>query len=92
VRLLDNILQGRQQFLNGIHVSRQVKCQMKMMIAQGTRKTTEHVETIQELNSEGRHRTIHELADTTGISYEVFQILTENLNVHLTTSKFVPDS
>jgi hypothetical protein len=41
---LDNIFQGEQQFLKGIHISRPVKCQMKM-IAQGTRKTKEYVET-----------------------------------------------
>jgi hypothetical protein len=29
------ILEARQQFLNGIHVSRLVECQMKMMNIQG---------------------------------------------------------
>jgi hypothetical protein len=44
---------------------------------------TENVENTRELINEDRHRTIHELADTTGISYGVCQeILTENLNRH----------
>jgi transposase len=47
-----------------------------------TSKTTENVEKIRELIREERCRTIHELADTVGISYGVFQgILTENLNM-----------
>jgi hypothetical protein len=45
-----------------------------------TSKTTENVEKIRELIHEDRRRTIHELADTVGISYGVFQeILTEKL-------------
>jgi hypothetical protein len=48
-----------------------------------TSKTTENVEKIRELINEDRHRTIHELADTVGISYGVCQeILTENLYMH----------
>jgi hypothetical protein len=35
MRLLENILEGRQQFLNGIHVSRPVVCQLKMTNVQG---------------------------------------------------------
>jgi hypothetical protein len=35
VSLLENILSGRQWFLNGIHVSRPVKCQLKMTNVQG---------------------------------------------------------
>jgi hypothetical protein len=46
-----------------------------------TSKTTENVENIQVLINEDCRRTIHELADTTGISYGVCQILTENLNM-----------
>jgi ribosomal protein S25 len=47
-----------------------------------TSKTTENVERIQELVNEDRHQTMHELADTVGISYGVCQeILTENLNM-----------
>jgi transposase len=47
-----------------------------------TSKTTENVEKIRELVHEDRRRTIHELADTVGISYGVCQeILTENLNM-----------
>jgi hypothetical protein len=47
-----------------------------------TSKTTENVETIRELIHKDHRWTIHELADTTGISYGVCQILTENLNMH----------
>jgi hypothetical protein len=44
----------------------------------------------QELIHEDRHRTIHELADTAGISYGVCQeSLTENLNMHRIATKFV---
>jgi ribosomal protein S25 len=47
-----------------------------------TSKTTENVEKIRKLIQEYRPRTIHELTDTTGISYGVCQeILTENLNM-----------
>jgi hypothetical protein len=46
-----------------------------------TRKTTENVEKIQELVHKYQHWTIHELADTVGISYGFCQILTENLNM-----------
>jgi hypothetical protein len=50
-----------------------------------TSKTTENDEKIQELINEDHRRTIHELADTTGISYGVCQeILTENLNMRHT--------
>jgi hypothetical protein len=42
----------------------------------------ENVEKIQVFINEDRHHTIHELADTVGISYGVCQeILTENLNM-----------
>jgi predicted ThiF/HesA family dinucleotide-utilizing enzyme len=47
-----------------------------------TSKTTENVETIREFIHEDRRRTIHELADTAGISYGVCQeIVTENFNM-----------
>jgi hypothetical protein len=47
-----------------------------------TNKTTENTEKIRELNSEDRRRTIHELADTDGISYGVCQeMLSENMNM-----------
>jgi hypothetical protein len=47
-----------------------------------TSKMTENVEEIWELINEDNRRTTHELADTDGISYGVFQeILTENLNM-----------
>jgi hypothetical protein len=40
---------------------------------------------------EDRRRTIHQLEDTAGIRYEVWQeILTENLNMHRSAAKFVP--
>jgi hypothetical protein len=43
---------------------------------------TENVEKIQELIHDDRRQTIHELADTAGISYGVcHEILTENLNI-----------
>jgi hypothetical protein len=52
-----------------------------------TSKTTENVEEIRELNHEDCFQTIHELADTVGITYGVCQeILTENLNMHLIAS------
>jgi hypothetical protein len=48
---------------------------------QSTSKVTENVK-IRELIHEDRHRTIHELAGTAGISYGACQeILTENLNM-----------
>jgi hypothetical protein len=43
---------------------------------------TENVEKIWELIHKDRRQTIHKLADTTGISYGVYQeILTENVNM-----------
>jgi predicted ArsR family transcriptional regulator len=46
-----------------------------------TSKMTENAEKIRELVHEDRRQTIHELADTVGISYGVCQeILTGNLN------------
>jgi hypothetical protein len=56
-----------------------------------TSKTIENAEKIRELIHENRGRTIHELADTVGISYEVRQeILTENLNMRRIAAKFIP--
>jgi hypothetical protein len=47
-----------------------------------TSKTTKNIEKIQELIHDDSRRTIHELADTAGISYGVCQeILTEHMNV-----------
>jgi hypothetical protein len=58
-----------------------------------TCKTTENVEKIQELIHEDHHRTVHELADTVGISYGACQeILSQNLYMHCTAAKFVPRS
>jgi transposase len=46
-------------------------------------KMTENVQKIRELIHKDHCWTIHELADTVGISYEICQkILTENLNTH----------
>jgi hypothetical protein len=47
-----------------------------------TRKMTENVEKFQEIIHENRRQT---LARTVGISYEVCQILTENLNMRCMT-------
>jgi hypothetical protein len=56
-----------------------------------TSKRTENVEKIRELIHKDSHQTIHELANTTGISYGVCQeILTENLIMHRIATKFVP--
>jgi hypothetical protein len=56
-----------------------------------TSKTTENIKNIQELIHEDCRRTIHELADTIGISYGVCQeILIENLNMRRIAAKFVP--
>jgi hypothetical protein len=57
----------------------------------GTSKMTENVEKICELIHEDCLHTIHELADTDGISYGVcHEILTENLKMCPTAMKFVP--
>jgi hypothetical protein len=54
-------------------------------------KTTENFEKILEFIHGDRRRTIHELADTVGMSYEVCQeILTENLNMGRVAAKSVP--
>jgi hypothetical protein len=54
-------------------------------------KTTENIEKIRELIHEDRRWTIHELADTVGISYGVCQeILTENLNMRHIAAKSIP--
>jgi hypothetical protein len=58
---------------------------------QSTSKMTENVEKIREFIHKDRRQTIHELADTAGISYGVYQeIITENLNMHHTAAKFGP--
>jgi hypothetical protein len=69
-----------QQFLNGIHISRPVKSveDDEHSGRPSTNKSTEFIK-------EDCRRTIHELADTAGISYGVCQeILTENLNIYHT--------
>jgi hypothetical protein len=54
-----------------------------------TSKTTKNVEKIWELIHEEHRRTIHELADTVGISYGVCQeILRENFNMRHIGMKF----
>jgi hypothetical protein len=50
----------------------------------------ENVENIKEFIHKDHCQTIHELIDTTGISYGVRQILTENLNTCHIATKFVP--
>jgi hypothetical protein len=57
---------------------------------QSTSKMTENVEKIRELIHEDHRRTIHELADTVGVSYGVCQILTEDLNMRHIATNFVP--
>jgi hypothetical protein len=92
-RLLENFLEAGQRCLNGIHVLRPFECQLKMMNVHGDHhKTTEDVEKkMQELIHEDHHQTIHELADTIGISYGVCQeIFTENLNMCSIAAKFAP--
>jgi hypothetical protein len=56
-----------------------------------TSKMTENVEKIQEFIHKDCHCTIHELADTVGISYgDCQETLTENLNTRQIAAKFVP--
>jgi hypothetical protein len=53
-----------------------------------TSRTTENVEKSRKFIDKDRSRTLHELADTVGISYGVCQeILTENLNMCRTAVK-----
>jgi hypothetical protein len=53
--------------------------------------TTKNVEKIRELIHKDCRQTIHELADTVGISYGVcLVVLTENLNMRHIAAKFVP--
>jgi hypothetical protein len=55
------------------------------------RKMIEYVEKILELIHDDRRLTTHELTDTVGISYGVFQeILIENLDMRRIAAKFVP--
>jgi hypothetical protein len=55
------------------------------------RPNTENIERTLELIQEDHHGTIHEIADTVGISYGVCQeILTENLNMCSIATGFVP--
>jgi hypothetical protein len=55
-----------------------------------TSKTTENVKRIRQLINEDHRRTIHELADTIGMSYGVRQeILTKNLNMRRIGAKFI---
>jgi hypothetical protein len=57
---------------------------------QSTSKTIENVKKFWERIHKDHRWTIHELADTVGISYAVCQILTEKLNMHHTATQFVP--
>jgi hypothetical protein len=68
---------------------------MMMMNIQGDRAPAKRQKMLKNSRTINKdHRlTIHELADTVGISYGVCQeILTENLNMHHTAMKFVPQS
>jgi ribosomal protein S25 len=59
--------------------------------AQARAKCEKILKKIQELIHEDHRRTIHELTDTTGISYGVCQeILREKLNMRRIAAKFVP--
>jgi hypothetical protein len=63
----------------------------KLLGDQGSPKRQKNVEKFQELIHKDYHWTIHELADTTGISYGVCQeILRANLNVRHTATKSIP--
>jgi hypothetical protein len=54
---------------------------------------TESVEKFRELIHEDRCQTIHELADTVGVSCGVFQeVLKENLNVCCISASLFPDT
>jgi hypothetical protein len=57
-----------------------------------TIKPIENVEKIPELIHEDRRRTIHEIADTAGVSYGVCEILTENLNMRRIARPHVPEN
>jgi len=53
--------------------------------------TPETVARIQELISQDRHRTIHDIAEEVEVGYGTFQrVLTEELGMHLVAAKFVP--
>jgi hypothetical protein len=89
MRLLENIPQAGQRFLNGIHVSRPFECQLKMTNVQG--KTTENAGKIRELIHEDRRRTIHKLEDPLGSVTEFARRSYEkNSNMHRIAAKFVP--
>jgi hypothetical protein len=52
---------------------------------------TDYFEKVRELIHKDHRRMIHELRDTVGINYGVYQeILNENLNMHCVDAKFVP--
>jgi hypothetical protein len=91
--LLENILEAGKRFLNDIHVSRSVECQLKMTNVQGDQgpaKRQKILKKNRELIQEDRRRIIHELANTVGISYGVCQeILIENLIMCRIAAKFV---
>jgi C4-type Zn-finger protein len=70
--------------MNGIHVSRPVKCQLKVTNVQGDQAPAKRQEMLKklELIHEDHRQTTHELTDTIGISYRICQeIVTENLNM-----------
>jgi hypothetical protein len=51
MRLLENILYTGQRFLNGIHVSRPVECQLKMMNVQGDQAPAERQKMLKEFEN-----------------------------------------
>jgi hypothetical protein len=55
-----------------------------------TSKTIENVGKIREFFHHDHRCTIHELAGTVGISYGVYKILPENLNMQSIATKSVP--
>jgi hypothetical protein len=58
-----------------------------------TSEMKENVGKIRELIHKDHHQTIHELADTAGISYGVRQVtLTENLNMRCIACPHVPEN
>jgi hypothetical protein len=79
--------------LNGIHVSRPLECQLKMSNVQVDQASAKRQKMLKNSRTHPRRRrrTIHELADTVGISYGVCQeILIENLNMRRIAAKFAP--
>jgi hypothetical protein len=95
VRLLENILKARQQYLNGIHVSRLVECQLKMTNVQDDQAPAKRQKILKKFeNSSTKTVAKQSMRSQTPlgwISYGVCQeILTENLSMRCIAAKFVP--